>query len=502
MLRRVVIALGVLVLVAMAGAAGTLYWLLAGDGARVALERQASAWLGEPVRIGIARPQLFPRPGIHLERIEVGDPVGLTLGSVDVAADGRALLSRRIENASVQVTNSRIVMPLPFAMPEGTGRTAGSGGGLEIVSIQSIGLRDIVLVSRGQQLTVSADSSLAGSRLQLRSFTASTNQTRLEAGGEVDLAPRVDARLRVKANRLDLDELIALATAFTPAAPANRGTAAGSRLPIRIAARVSSETARAGGLAVRQFATDLELDGQRLLLSPLTFQLFGGRYQGSVAATLRSTLAATVTSRVIDVDVAQLAEFGGSAGAVTGRLTGAGTFSGAGNDVAALLGSLHGTGTVSMVNGSIAHLNLVPTVVLFFGRPKPDAAPVSDAFQRFDASVSIANRVVTADALSLHSNDADIVGAGTLALASGALSGHLDMSLSEALSAQAGTDLYRYTREGNRVVLPARIGGTLGSPRITIDAVAAARRGLKNEIQRRLGDILDRFRGTPPPSAP
>ena len=83
-----------------------------------------------------------------------------------------------------------------------------------------------------------------------------------------------------------------------------------------------------------------------------------------------------------------------------------------------------------------------------------------------------------------------MAGEGTLNLASKALAGRVDISLSEALSAQAGRDLVRYTREGNRVVLPASIGGTLDRPQITIDAAAAVQRGLRNEIQRRLGDLL------------
>jgi hypothetical protein len=71
------------------------------------------------------------------------------------------------------------------------------------------------------------------------------------------------------------------------------------------------------------------------------------------------------------------------------------------------------------------------------------------------------------------------------------LDGRADLVLSEALSAQAGTDLYRYTREGNRVVLPAVIGGTLAMPRLTIDAAAAAKRGLRNEIERRLKGLFE-----------
>ena len=73
-----------------------------------------------------------------------------------------------------------------------------------------------------------------------------------------------------------------------------------------------------------------------------------------------------------------------------------------------------------------------------------------------------------------------------------ALDGTIDMILSEELSAQAGTDLARYTSEGNRVVLPARLGGTLEQPRITINATAALKRGMQNEIERRLKGLFGR----------
>jgi hypothetical protein len=157
------------------------------------------------------------------------------------------------------------------------------------------------------------------------------------------------------------------------------------------------------------------------------------------------------------------------------------------------LNSARGEGSASIADGSIEHLSLVRSVVLFFGRPAPDAVESNDQFKRLDATFSVANRVISAQALSLQSSDADMAGNGTLNLDSKALAGRVDISLSEALSAQAGRDLVRYTREGNRVVLPASIGGTLDRPRITIDAAAAVQRGLRNEIQRRLGGLLDRF---------
>lgn len=496
MIRRIAIVAVAATLVLLVMAAGAVYWFLSGDGVRLALERQATAWLGEPVRIGGAGAQLFPRVGIALQDVRVGEPVRLTLGQADVSADLRALLSRRIEQADLSLSDSRIELPLPAAPRAASADDAaaddtGSDPAMQLVSVRTISLRDIRIVSRGRELVVSADSTLDGTQLTVRRFTATSGQTELEAEGIAELSPRIDAKLRVTANRLDVDELVALADAFSP----ERQDSGGGRdgLPGRIAARVSSESATAAGVEVRQFATDFEIDGISVALAPLSFQFFGGRYQGSLHARLGTTMAATLRSRIMEVDVAQLAAFGGVPDTVTGRLTAAGTFTGQGADLAAALGAARGEGTAQIVDGSIKGLNLIRTVVLFFGRPAPDAAPASDQFERFDATYSLGGQTFRATALSLKSADADIVGSGTLTIPTKALDGPLDVLLSEDLSNQAGTDLARYTREGNRIVLPARIGGTLAAPRLTIDAAAAVKRGLRNEVERRLKGLLGGF---------
>ena len=498
-MRRLIFVLTALVVLLGAIAAGTVYWLFSGDGLRQAIEQQATAWLGQPVKIGRARAGIFPRTSIHLGDVRIGEPARVTLADVDVSTDFRELLSRRIQDAAITIGNSRIEMPLPFAIPAGSedeapANTSGntSKGAVEIVSIRTIALDDVVVVSRGKEVRVSAESSLTGNRLTISRFEARSGTTTLDAEGEVDLAPSVEARVKARANKLDVDELLALADAFTPQQPADRSTASPST-PMKIAARVSAETATAGGIDVRQFATDLDVNGDRVVLSPLTFQLFGGRYQGAVNAQLGKALSLTIKSRLQDLNVAQLAAFGGAPDTISGTLTGAGTFSGSGPDVAAVLKSARGMGTATITDGAIRRLNLVRTVVLFFGRPASDTAEGTDQFERIDASFSLANQILRADPSSMRSRDADIVGSVTLNLDTQALDGALDLSLSEDLSKQAGTDLVRFTREGNRVVLPARIGGTIAAPRLTIDAAAAAKRGLRNEVERRLKGLLEGF---------
>jgi uncharacterized protein involved in outer membrane biogenesis len=511
MKRWLVMALGSIIVLALVAAA-VIYWLLSGDGIRRALERQASAWLGEPVRIGAARAQLFPRIGIQLSDVEAGEPARITLRRVAISAALRPLLSRRIEDADVTLSDSRVELPLPFVLPEDEPPAPGApaegesspdaGAGVQLVSIRAITLRDIVVASRGREIEVSADSSLAGSRLTIERFTASSGSTDLEASGVVELEPRLDAQLTVSANQLDVDEMLALAHAFSPPSQASaraagrtpgvaRAAATQAAPPARISADITAQRARVGDLEVRNFATMLLNEGERLSLSPLTLELFDGRYEGTITGTMGQRMAATIKSQLTGLDVAQLAAFGGAAGTVTGRLSATGTFTGQGADVAAALAAARGSGTAEIVDGTVARLNLIRTIVLFFGRPAPDAGESSDRFERIDLRFSLANQIVRADAFSFQSADVDVTGTGSLALPTKALDGSLTLALSEALSAQAGTDLVRFTREGNRVVLPARLGGTLESPRVTIDAKAAVTRGIRNEAERQLKGVLE-----------
>jgi uncharacterized protein involved in outer membrane biogenesis len=492
-MRKILIIGAAAIVVVLLVATLGLYWFLSGDGIRRALEQQATSWLGQPVRIKAAGAQLFPRPGIALSGVEVGEPVQLTLSSVDLSTDLRALLNRRVEDATLVISDSTMQLPLTFAIPaEGSSTTQepAADGGIEVVSVRQISLRDVRILSRGREVRVSADSSLTGSHLTLEEFTAESGRTSLRVTGEAVLEPTIDATLQAKANKIDIDELLALAEAFTPERRTARRTAPPK--PMKVVADISADTATAAGVEVTQFTTSMSFDGDRIALSPMTFGLFGGRYEGSLNARLGDNLSVTLQSQLQGLNVAQLAAFGGSPDTVSGTLSGSGTFSAQGADMAAALASASGKGAASIVDGAIKRLDLVRTVVLFFGRPAPDTAAASDEFERMDVNFSLARQVFSAETFSMRSRDADIAGSGTLALETGALAGTLEMTLSDELSAQAGTDLARYTQRGGRIVLPARLGRTLEQPRLTIDASAALKRGIQNELERRLKGLFDR----------
>src|SRR5918993_1479427 len=100
-MRRIILLGLAVVLVVTLLAAGAAYWFLSGDGIRLALEQQASVWLGQPVRIASATGQIFPRLGVQLREVRIGEPAQITLSDVEVSTSLRALFSRRIEDADV-----------------------------------------------------------------------------------------------------------------------------------------------------------------------------------------------------------------------------------------------------------------------------------------------------------------------------------------------------------------------------------------------------------------
>ena len=484
-------------LVAAACAVGAVYWLLSGDGIRLALEQQASTHLGTPVHIGSVTAQFYPRIGVHMDSVTIGDPTSITLASVALSTGLRNLLSRRIDDAEVAIADSRLELPLPVALkinPVDFPDTSPASSGLTVGSIRDISLRNVTFASRGRDVTVSARSSLAGGTLTLSSMSVTAAGTTITAGGTITLAPVIDAAITASAARLNLDDLVALAAAFAPPSAPNQSAAAPQAFTGRITAQISAEQATAAGLEMQGLTTVVRVIGSRLSLSPTQFRVFGGRYDGDVDVDLRDDTSMKITSHFTALDAAQLAAFGGAEGSITGRLTANGTVTGRGNDFSSILASARGMGNITVTDGSIHRLDLVRTVIVFFGRPATASPPTTDKFSRIDSRISIGNGVVSADAFSLRSPDADMVGQGTIALDTKAIDGRVDLSLSEDLSKEAGTDLARYTRDGNRIVLPARLGGTLGNPRLSIDAASAVKRGLRNELDRRMRGLLDRFK--------
>ena len=172
--------------------------------------------------------------------------------------------------------------------------------------MRRISLRDLVIVSLGRELRLSADSALNGSRLAITSFTAASGDLAIEMHGSVDFEPKVVASLQATSELLDFDSLLALATAFM--GTASQGSAGAPATDVRVSLRVTAPRARAAGMELTEFDGVMTLYEGELSLDPLTFNLFGGQHEGWLSASLGETLDVRVGSSVANIDVAQLAK--------------------------------------------------------------------------------------------------------------------------------------------------------------------------------------------------
>jgi len=492
-MRRALVIVVVLLMLLAGGVYFAATRVLTSEYARTTLEQQLSAAVGQPVHIGGLSATIYPRVAVDLDDVAIGSPATVTLPQVRLVTGLRALLSRTISDAELIVRNSRLTLPLPGnLLPTNTGsNTAPAGPGLTLESVRVISLENVELVAPPRTMRVDLRGSLAGDRLDIERLTM-RGSSNIDGKGAISSMTRMEGNIEAKADPLDLDELMAIASAFTSpsaAAPQNRGSVTPMRLTVAL-------TATKGQFATYTFSdlsTTIQLATGTVALTPLAVRSFGGNFKGSLDVdTRRDVPQLRLNGRIDGLDVAPLMKANGSAGGVTGTLGGTVTLSASGSDAATVLQTAHGTIAAAIVNGTIERLDLVRTVVLAFGKPSgvpPEGSGA--AFTRLGGTFALANRTVASDNLSLASRDFDVNGRTTLQLSSGALDARGDVALSQELTAQAGTDLRRYAQQDGRVIVPAIVGGTIDRPRMSVDVQAAAARAFQNEIQRRTKSIFE-----------
>ena len=180
---------------------------------------------------------------------------------------------------------------------------------------------------------------------------------------------------------------------------------------------------------------------------------------------------------------------------MTGRLGGSLSLAAAGADPMVAIGRARGSARVAITDGRIPGLEIVRSVILAFGKPtgaRPEGS--GEAFTRIAATWTVNGPMLSTHDLTFASRDFDMTGEGRLSLATQETDFRTSVILSQELTAQAGRDLYRLAREGDRIVLPARITGTISSPTVFIDVRSAFQRALRNRAEDELRNLFDRFR--------
>ena len=495
-MKKIAIALVLLLTLVAGGAWVAVRVMLAPERVRAAVEAQLSAALGERVRIGSATARIFPAVGLELNVLTI-EHTTTRLASVAVETGLRPLFSRRVENAQITLSNGRVEIPWLVALLTSMAQapvTAAAGGGLTVVSVRTIELRDVVFAAGKHELRVDADGLYQEDRLELSRLAARGDGSAFTATGALASVSRMTGLFGIDADTLNLDALLALASAAAPTGDA-QPTARRASPGFSIDAAVKARSGHGAAMAFTDLSAHMRVTPGAVYLAPVSLQAFNGRFSGRVTInTGRRVPETAIVGDASGIDMAALSAFAGSPGTISGTLAGQATVTCACVDLQRVRSGMTGSGRFEIVEGQIPGLHVVRSVILAFGRPADDArASAGERFSRIAATFTLGDgRIATRD-LALASPDFDMRGEGTLSTVSAAIDFTADLVLSPELSRQAGTDLVRYAHEGDRVILPATLSGTLGSPRVFINVEEALGRALKNELERRGRSLLDRL---------
>jgi len=254
---------------------------------------------------------------------------------------------------------------------------------------------------------------------------------------------------------------------------------------------LEADSAAMGGLMLSKLNGKARVNGNELALDPVSFGIFGGQYEGSLALAPGQTLRFKGSSKLSNVDVAAATAFAGSPNTITGRLSGRLDFSGAGSEPTAVMKTIAGKARIDIVDGVVKNLGLVNSVVMATSMKtgalsqavsNARSGPSDEPFSKIGATLDIANGTVHTNDMEFESKDLILNAQGAINLTASTLDLKGRVQLSDELTTQAGNDLVKYTQEEGRVTLPATVSGTIEAPSVTINAGDMARRALKNAV--------------------
>lgn len=506
MRHKILVGIGVGLLLM---SAGLFFWarsVFTQDNVRAALAAQLSESLGQPVAVGGISAGIYPRVTVNLTEVTIGEPARIRVETLHIGTNLRALLSRRIEHASVRLSGATVELPLPdFANVTAAEGGGSSGAPVELVSIDEIVLNDVALISGGRTLRGDIELEPRDGGVNIRRMRLTADAAAVDITGRITDVSGPSGELAIKAGALNLDHLLAFASAFAggvgPSASSARGAASPSTLDI--AASLDAERATIGTLSLQNLSGRARILPDRMALEPIRFDLFGGKYDGSLTLMPGGTAGFRLKAALAGIDMAAATAFAGSPDTLSGRLSATIDLAGVGIDAGSALSSAKGTARVDITDGIVKNLGLVRTIVVATSG-RSDAAPASTAasrdepFSRLGATLSLANGTAATNDLRFESDDLLLDATGTMRLDGSAINLKGQVQLSDALSKQAGRDLVRYTQEQSRVTLPVTISGSAHHPQVRVDVAALARRAMTNRakeevqgaIKRGLGGLL------------
>ncbi len=502
MVKRILVAA---LLVLVLGGTALFFWAraaLTGPTVRVAVAKQLTEALGQPVAIGELSVQIFPRISLDVGDVHIGAPARITVKKLHIGTALGALLSRKIEHADLKLDGARIELPLPAFAPASANASAGkpahqapaapehpsTSAPVEIVSVDEIVLNDVELVAGTQTLTGDIELEPHGvNALTIRKLALGAGSTNISITGEVTDVAKSEANLTMQAGAIDALQLLGFVDAFS-ATPELAALSASGGGPMQVTVAMTADRLTFGALTMDKLSATVLAASDRVTLNQANFNIFNGTANGTVILALDATSSFAVNATLTGVDVAKAVAFAGRPGTVTGKASGAIRITGTGVTADEVIKSTTGTMRLDATDGTVKGLGLVKAIVLASSMRASSQAQVANArsdepFKRMGMSLRIAGGKARTDDLKFESQDILLNAVGDLKLDGTDVDLAGNVQLSHELTKSAGRDLVLYTQKDGKVTLPVVVSGPPEALKVRLDIADVAKRAITNKAK-------------------
>ena len=335
--------------------------------------------------------------------------------------------------------------------------------------------------------------------MKVTGFTARVGETKVAGDISVKDFRSPLLSLSLASPKANLDDLLALLTPSTPSAPSAAAAPADDILArTRGTGTIRIDEGSFGTFHFSRFDGKLRLEGKVVTFDPVTFQLYGGNYRGTLSADLRgSEPRYSYRSNLAGVDGEKfLAENLGIQDLLAGAVSADLALDGGGSDLGKILNSLKGSGTLRVEKGWIGQLNVLGGLAKAsdllgektLAKMAGEIAKNRTDFTSLTGDIAIAGGRATTSNLKVITRDMDLEGKGAFTLA-GMLDFDVKVLFSPELTAamlKEGSRARYLDREGDRAVLPLTIRGPLDDPSYGLDLQAISRSAATSQALEKL----------------